>query len=123
MAKISSVDEYLSGFEGPALELLTELRALCRAEAPGAAEEVRWNQPAYIHQSGTILFTFSGHTAHANIVFTPSTLESFLPELNGWKTGTGSIRLPYGDPLPTELIGRMIAFRLDEHERDNVLWM
>lgn len=123
MAKISSVDEYLSGFEGSALDLLTRLRSLCRDDANGTTEEVRWNQPAYVHASGTILYMFSGHTAHANIVFTPSTLEAFLPDLDGWGTGKGSIRLPYGDPLPAELLERMFRYRVEEHERRNVLWM
>ncbi|GAA3701603.1 hypothetical protein GCM10022377_14080 [Zhihengliuella alba] len=123
MAKIQSVDEYLAGFEGAAAERMAGLRALSRATAPDAAEEIRWNQPAYIHPSGTILFTFSGHRAHANMVFTPSTLEAFRPELTGRRTGKGSVQLPYAEPLPAELLERMIRHRVAEHEDDGVLWM
>ncbi|GAB3673534.1 hypothetical protein GCM10027591_17360 [Zhihengliuella somnathii] len=118
----NDVDACLARFEGPALALLMELRDLCRGAAAGAAESVRWNQPAYVHASGTILFTFSGHAAHANIVFTPSTLEAFRAELADRTTGKGSVRLPYDEPLPAELLTRMIRYRIDEHEQDGVLW-
>ncbi|WP_309080429.1 DUF1801 domain-containing protein [Zhihengliuella sp.] len=123
MARIESVDEYLTGFEGAAAERLADLRALSRATAPDATEVVRWNQPAYLHPSGTILFTFSGHRAHATMVFTPSTLGAFLPELADRRTGKGSVQLPYAEPLPTQLLERMIRHRLREHEDDGVLWM
>ncbi|MCO1338661.1 hypothetical protein BJH93_07120 [Kocuria polaris] len=122
MAKIDDVATYLADFDGTALTMLTDLRALCRDDSVGAVEDVRWNQPAYIHSSGTILFTFSGHTTHANMVFTPSTLEAFGEELADQKTGKGSLRLPYDEPLPVDLLTRMIRYRIDEHEQEGVLW-
>lgn len=122
MARIDDVETYLADFEGPALTLLMDLRSLCREDSVGAVEDVRWNQPAYIHSSGTILFTFSGHAAHANIVFTPSTLEAFREELTDRGTGKGSVRLPYGEPLPVDLLTRMIRYRIDEREQEGVLW-
>ncbi|MBG6084858.1 iron chaperone [Zhihengliuella flava] len=123
MANISSVDEFLSGFDGPARARLQELRDLSRRAAPKAAEDVRWNQPAYLHASGTILFMFSGHRAHANMAFTPSTLEEFRPEMGTRKVGKGTVQVPYAEPLPTELLTRMIQHRIAEHERDGIGWM
>ncbi|MBC9713691.1 DUF1801 domain-containing protein [Streptomyces sp. TRM66268-LWL] len=123
MSKPTTVDEYLEGFAGPGRALLEQLRALAHRAAPDASEEVKWGHPAWVHPSGTILFAMSGHKEHANFVFTPSTREAFDAELVPYATGKGSIKLPYGQPVPAELLGRMIAYRVREHEVDGVKWM
>jgi uncharacterized protein YdhG (YjbR/CyaY superfamily) len=38
-------------------------------------------------------------------------------------TGKGSVQLPYADPVPTELLGRMIEYRVKEFKVDGVRWM
>jgi uncharacterized protein YdhG (YjbR/CyaY superfamily) len=71
----------------------------------------------------TILFIFGGYKKHANFVFTPSTREAFADELAGFKTGKGSVQLPYDAPVPAELLGRMIAHRIREFSDEGVRWM
>lgn len=123
MARPQSIDDYLEGFSGQERELLEELRALARRAAPQATEAIKWGYPAWVHESGTILFMVSGHAKHGNITFTPSTRDAFDADLADFSTGKGSIKLPYGQPVPDDLLRRMIAFRVREHENDGVLWM
>jgi uncharacterized protein YdhG (YjbR/CyaY superfamily) len=123
MGRPQTVDEYLEGFTGPARDLLGRLRALAGEAAPAAGEAIKWGYPAWVHPSGTILFMISGHARHASVAFTPSTRERFDAELAGFETGKGTIKLPYGQPVPTDLLHRMIEFRVREHEDDGVRWM
>ena len=123
MSKPQTIDEYIEGFNGPSRELLEQLRALAREAVPKATEAIKWGNPAWVHASGTILFMVSGHTKHANVAFTPSTREAFDADLTDFSTGKGTVKLPYGQPVPGDLLRRMIAFRVREHERDGVLWM
>jgi uncharacterized protein YdhG (YjbR/CyaY superfamily) len=118
-----TVDDYLEGFTGQAREMLEQLRALAREAVPEAGEAVKWGHPAWVHPSGTILFMVSGHARHANVTFTPSTRERFDADLVGYETGKGSVKLPYGRPVPTDLLRRMMTFRVREHEDHGVLWM
>jgi uncharacterized protein YdhG (YjbR/CyaY superfamily) len=118
-----TVDEYVEGFTGPGRELLEKLRALAREVVPEASEAVKWGHPAWVHRSGTVLFMVNGYTRHANAVFTPSTLAAFHADLAEFSTGKGTVQLPYGQPVPAELLGRMIEFRVREHEDEGVLWM
>ncbi len=118
-----TIDEYLEGFTGQARELLEQLRALAHDAVPEATEAIKWGYPAWVHPAGTILFVVSGHAKHANVVFTPSTREAFDGDLIGFTTGKGSVKLPYGQPVPSDVLRRMIAFRMREHEDDGVLWM
>jgi uncharacterized protein YdhG (YjbR/CyaY superfamily) len=123
MGRPQTVDEYLEGFTGPGRELLEQLRALAHEAVPQASEAIKWGYPAWVHPSGTILFMVSGHARHASVAFTPSTREAFDADLVGLATGKGTIKLPYGEPVPVDLLRRMIAFRVHEHEDDGVLWM
>jgi uncharacterized protein YdhG (YjbR/CyaY superfamily) len=121
VARPVTVDEYIEGFPDPARGRLGELRDLSRAHVPEATEALKWGVPAY--SVDTILFTFAGYTSHANFVVTPSTREAFAGELSGFRTGKGSVQLPYADPLPTELLARMIEYRVREFEVDGIRWM
>jgi uncharacterized protein YdhG (YjbR/CyaY superfamily) len=118
-----TIDQYLGGFTGQGRELLEQLRALANEAAPEAHEAIKWGCPAWVHRSGTILFMVSGHAKHANVTFTPSTREAFDADLADFATGKGSVKLPIGQPLPGDLLRRMIAFRVREHEDAGVLWM
>ena len=123
MARPQTVDEYIDGFTGPGRELLEQLRALAHEAVPEASEAIKWGYPAWVHPSGTILFMVSGHARHASVAFTPSTRGGFDAQLAGFATGKGTVKLPYGQPVPGDLLRRMIAFRVHEHEDDGVLWM
>ncbi|MHC5259388.1 iron chaperone [Streptomyces sp. UC4497] len=123
MSKAETTDEYIEGFGGQGRELLEQVRALAHEAVPEAAEAIKWGSPAWIHPSGTILFMVNGYTKHANVVFTPSTREAFDADLAGFSTGKGSVKLPYGRPVPGDLLRRMIAHRVREHEVEGVLWM
>jgi len=121
VVKPVTVDEYIESFPDLARERLGELRDLSRAHAPEATETLKWGAPAYSVE--TILFVFVGFTKHANFVFTPSTREAFAGELAGFRTGKGSVQLPYAEPVPTELLARMIEYRVKEFEADGIRWM
>ena len=123
MGRPQTVDEYVAGVAGPGRELLDQLCALAREAVPKASEAIKWGYPAWLHPSGTILFSISAHAKHAGIMFTPSTRDAFDAELAGFSTGKGTVKLPYGQPLPTDLLRRMIAYRVREHEDQGVLWM
>lgn len=117
-----SVDEYIASFADRShRDFLTRLRELCRAEAPTAAESLKWGNPAY--SLGTILFMFAGYSKHANFAFTPSTKDAFIHRLGDFETGKGTIKMPYDRDIPTELLSEMIAHRIRECEVDGVKWM
>ena len=123
MSRAQTVDEYIDGFAEPGRELLTQLRSVANEAVPEASEAIKWGNAAWVHPSGTILFIVAGYTQHANFAFTPSTREAFDAELADFATGKGSVKLSYTQPVPTDLLRRMIAYRVREHEDDGVLWM
>ena len=123
MSEPATVDEYISTAPPLGRALLSELRALSREVVPDAVEQIKWGHPAYVHPDGVILFMFSGHKAHASVAFTPSTRAAFEAELTQYRTGKGTVALPYGTQPPRQLLIRMIKHRVREHEHDGVKWM
>ncbi|AWH90909.1 iron chaperone [Dietzia lutea] len=123
MSKPATVDEYINAAPPLGRALLSELRSLSREVVPDAVEQIKWGHPACVHRDGVILFMFSGHKGHASVAFTPSTRAAFEAELTQYRTGTGTIALPYGTPPPRQLLTRMIKYRVREHEHDGVKWM
>jgi hypothetical protein len=50
-----TVDDYVAGFAGWQVDVLTALRALVREAAPGATEAFKWAQPVY-EQNGPFCY-------------------------------------------------------------------
>ncbi|MFF0141806.1 iron chaperone [Streptomyces sp. NPDC005227] len=123
MSKPQTMDEYVERYVGQARETLDQLHALAGEAVPDANVAIKWGHPAWVHPSGTILFVISGHAKHANFTLTPSSRKAFDAELDGFDTGKGAVTLPYGTPVPRDLLRRMIAYRIREHQEDGVLWM
>lgn len=120
MEKAHTVEEYLESFPPDVHNQLRQLRELSRTYAPEATEELKWGHPVY--SMDVILFVFSGHKHHSNVVFPPSTKEAFEDQLSDFTTGKGSVQIPHSQPVPTELLGEMITYRVREHTEHGAKW-
>ena len=45
----------------------------------------------------------------------PSGVATFAEELSGYKTSKGAVQFPLSEPLPLELIRRIVRFRAEEN--------
>jgi len=109
-----SIDAYISEFPSETQAVLKEIRALIHATAPEATETIAYAIPTF-DLNGRHLVHFAGFTNHVGFYPTPSALEGFKDELAKYKSGKGSAQFPLGQPLPTDLIRRMVEFRVEEN--------
>jgi len=109
----SSIDEYIAEFPPETQEALGEMRALIRSLAPEATETISYAIPTF-DLNGKHLVHFAGYANHIGFYPVPSGIEAFKEELAAYKSGKGSAQFPLGQPLPTELIRRIVEFRVDE---------
>ena len=123
MPKPTTIDDYIRSAPEAGRRMLKQLRALSRDAVPHATEQLKWGHPAYVHSDGVILFMFSAHKAHASFAVTPSTRAAFSADLVGYRTGKGTVALPYDAPPPHPILRKMIEFRIREYEDDGVRWM
>jgi uncharacterized protein YdhG (YjbR/CyaY superfamily) len=110
----NSIDEYIAGFPPETQKVLEELRALIKASAPGATETISYAIPTF-DLNGKHLVHFAGYERHVGLYPAPSGLEAFKEALMPYKQGKGSVQFPLGQPLPTDLIRRIVEFRVAEN--------
>lgn len=88
--------------------LLRGLHALLADAAPHAQQVIKWNVPFFVEPR--FLFSYSAHKAHASFAPMSAAMRHFAAELAGQRTTKHFLQLPYGAPLPEDLIRRMAAY-------------
>lgn len=112
--KVTTVNEYLELFEGDAKVKLIELRAIIRAAVPDAQEVISYAIPAYKYHGWLVYF--SGYAKHVSMSFPPrSIMQAFEKELGPYKSSKSTVQFPLGQPLPKELIRKMLAYKIKEN--------
>jgi uncharacterized protein YdhG (YjbR/CyaY superfamily) len=112
-AAYNSIDEYIATFPADKQALLEEVRATIRAAAPGAEERISYQMPAFA-QNGNLVY-FSALKNHIGFYPTGSGIAAFKDELSGYETSKGSVKFPIGEPLPLDLISRIVRYRVAQN--------
>jgi len=108
MAKTNykTIDEYIATFPKETQKILQEVRATIKAAAPDAKEKISYQMPTF-YLNGNLIH-FAAFKNHIGIYPTPSGTEAFKDEISMYQSAKGSIRLPIDEPIPLELIGRIV---------------
>ncbi len=107
-----AVEAYLSQFDGNVRERLDAVRVAIRRIAPTATEQISYGLVGYkLH--GKPLVYFGGFPHHVGFYATPNGHEAFAREFAPYKQGKGSVQFPHTQPLPLELIERVVQYRVD----------
>ncbi len=110
--KYASIDAYIATFPADVQKILQTLRAVIKTAAPDAIETIKYQMPTYVlHEN---LVHFAAYPHHIGFYPTPSGITAFSAELTAYATSKGTIRFPLGQPLPFDLIARMVAFRVND---------
>jgi uncharacterized protein YdhG (YjbR/CyaY superfamily) len=112
----SAIDGYIAGFPPQTQAKLREIREIIRAAAPDATETISYAMPTF-DLNGRHLVHFAGFARHVGFYPIPSAIAEFSEELASYKSGKGSAQFPLGDPLPADLIRRIVEFRVAENMR------
>jgi uncharacterized protein YdhG (YjbR/CyaY superfamily) len=112
-AGFTSIDEYIATFPEPIQKMLREMRATIKAAAPDATEIISYQMPAFALKGNLVYF--SAGKNHIGFYPTPSAIKAFEDELSVYKSAKGSVQFSFDEPLPLELIGRMVQFRVAEN--------
>jgi uncharacterized protein YdhG (YjbR/CyaY superfamily) len=108
-----SIDEYIATFPEDIQALLQAVRATIKAAAPEAEEKISYQMPTFFLKGN--LVHFAAWKNHIGLYPAPSGAEGFKDELAAYQVAKGSIQLPIDQPLPLDLIGRIVQFRVAEN--------
>ena len=108
-----SIDEYIATFPEDIQALLEAVRATIKASAPDAEERISYQMPTFVLNGN--LVHFAALKNHIGFYPTSSGIEAFKDELSMYEGTKGAVKFPINQPLPMELISKIVQFRVTEN--------
>jgi uncharacterized protein YdhG (YjbR/CyaY superfamily) len=106
------IDRYLSEIDEPKRSTLEQLRASILRALPGAEQGISYGMPAF-RVNGKVVAGFAAFTHHLTYVpHSGSVLDLLGEDLAGYSKTKGALRFAVDEPLPDELVEKLIAVRL-----------
>jgi len=113
--QFSNIDEYVALFPKEIQEILMKIRQIIKENAPEASEKISYQMPTFYLNGNLIHFAAFKH--HIGLYPTPSGINEFKEELSKYKGAKGSVQFPLDQPIPYDLIKRIVIYRVAESKK------
>jgi uncharacterized protein YdhG (YjbR/CyaY superfamily) len=114
------VDAYIATQPPEAQRALEELRSCIWKAAPGVAELMNYNIPAFALVHGgkrDKQIMIAGYPQHVGFYPSPDVIDAFADQLAAYKVAKGSIQFPLNKPIPKALVVKMVKYRLSQLQK------
>ena len=111
--KPQNIDDYIAAQDEKYQPVLREVRAVLRNALPEAEERISWSMPTY--WKGRNIIHFAASKKHLGLYPGDEATAAFAEELSGLGVSKGTIRVPYDQPLPAELIERIAKWCYEKY--------
>ena len=111
----ANIGEYIAGFPADIQVILQRIRKTITEAAPQAQEAISYQMPTFKLYGN--LVHFAAYAYHIGFYPVPSGIEKFKAELSVYKQGKGSVQFPLDQPIPYDLISRIVKYRVEENMR------
>lgn len=109
----TSIDDYIETFPPEIQEMLQALRKVIKEAAPEAIEKISYQMPTFaLHLN---LVHFAAYKHHIGFYPGANGVATFINELSNYKLSKGTIQFPIDQPLPFELISKIVQFKVAEN--------
>ncbi|MES2265281.1 MAG: DUF1801 domain-containing protein [Bacteroidota bacterium] len=112
MQKPNNANEYIAAYPAQVQAKMEQLRGAIKDAAPQATEVISYGMPGY--KINSVLVYFAGWDKHIGFYPGASGIAKFKEELSAYKGAKGSVQFPLDEPLPLDLIARIVHFRIEE---------
>jgi uncharacterized protein YdhG (YjbR/CyaY superfamily) len=114
-AKVKAdVREYLASLTPDARKALRAVRAAVRAAVPAATEHFSYGVPGF-RLEGQPLVWYAAFSKHFSLYPMGAAIRrKHAAALKGYATATGTVRFPLADPVPLDLVTRLVRARATE---------
>ena len=104
------MEEYIAGYPRDVQKLLQQVRRTIKKAAPGAVEAIKYQIPTFTLNGN--LISFAAYKNHIGIYPAPRSVPEFSAELSAYAGEKSTLRLPLDQPIPVDLISRIVKFRV-----------
>jgi len=117
-SEITTIDQYIEASPESVRGKLRQLRDTIRKAAPQATEKISYRVPTFYYNGN--LVHFAAFKNHIGFYPDPTGIEAFKKELAGYPGAKGSVQFPLDEPLPLDLIAKIVKFRVAENAKKSV---
>jgi uncharacterized protein YdhG (YjbR/CyaY superfamily) len=111
--KFETIDEYIAEFPKEVQYILEKMRKTIQDTAPEAEEAISYGMPTFkLHGN---LVHFAAYKNHIGFYPAPSGIEAFKDEISGYKSSKGAVQFPLDEPVPYDLVEKIVIFRVKEN--------
>jgi uncharacterized protein YdhG (YjbR/CyaY superfamily) len=111
-AAAADIDEYIARFPAEIQAILEKVRATVREAAPAAEEAIKYRMPAFTRDG--FLVSFEAHKKHLGFYPAPIGVAESEEELAPYASGRGTARFAYDQPIPYDLIARIVKYWVEQ---------
>jgi uncharacterized protein YdhG (YjbR/CyaY superfamily) len=112
----TKIDDYISSLSDDFKICLTNLRSTIKQIVPSAKEGFIYGVPGFKYK-GKNLVCYAAFTKHCGFYpLSPAMIKLFSNELQGFQTSKGTIRFTALDPIPNDLLEKILTARVTELE-------
>jgi uncharacterized protein YdhG (YjbR/CyaY superfamily) len=108
-----NMDDYIAGYPEDVRRILEKVRRTIRKAAPEAEETIKYQIPTFILKGN--LIHFAAYRNHIGLYPAPMGNTGFKQELLAYATGKGTLQFPLDQPIPFDLISKIVKFRVKEN--------
>ena len=109
-AKAKNINEYIAGFPKDVQNILEQVRSTIKKAVPEAEETISYAIPTFT-LNGNLIY-FAAFKNHIGLYPAPRGNEAFKKELSKYKGGKGTVQFPLDEPIPLNLITKIVKFRV-----------
>ncbi|MFC6314378.1 MULTISPECIES: iron chaperone [Lapidilactobacillus] len=107
----SPIIAYLATLSGQQQQQAQALYDLIKPLLPEATEKISYQMPTFWQRHN--LVHFAAFKTHLGFYPTPEAIDAFSAETAPYRTSKGTMQFAYDQPLPAELISKLVLFQLD----------
>jgi len=107
----ATIDDYIGSFPEDVRVILQQVRRTIRGAAPDAEETISYKIPTFT-LNGKDLVYFAAWKRYVSLYPLPPTNEALEQELAPYRAAKSTARFPYSQPIPYDLIGRLVALHV-----------
>ena len=107
------IDDYIAAFPKDVQKILEKIRATIKKAAPRAAEAISYQIPTF-NFHGYLIY-FAAYKNHIGVYPAPRGVEKFKKDLARYGAGKGTLRFPLDEPIPYDLITKIVEFRAKQN--------
>jgi uncharacterized protein YdhG (YjbR/CyaY superfamily) len=109
----TTIDAYIAAFPPEVQAILEQIRMMIRAAVPDVQETISYHMPTFT-LNGRYLVYVAAHKQHIGLYPAPMGVEEFQEARALYGAGKGTLKFPFDQPLPLDLIRSIVTFRAQE---------